>query len=1266
MPENPRSDQDLSAPAPPTSEPAPKVYISYSHDSEEHKSRVLQLSNSLREDGIDCTIDRYELSPTEGWRRWSETQVRESDFVLVICTQTYYRRFHGEEDSGTGAGSTFEGELITHLLQARKTPSEKPTFVPVIFDLADQKFIPTVLARYTRFNVGSAEDHRRLVLLLSGGQEIKRPPLARKTPGTETTQSSEAESRANTVTGGSDAEVTDHNGENNRVFDLDPSTFTQYAWAVLSVARKLGTGNPSTVQHLVAAVMMSGLEDTQGAYTGGWLLNQISLSKDAVTTRLGKWYPTFKKFGPSFRTLVKTKATVPPTVTALLGRTIDLARRLAIESSPDEPDVPVSVRHLLAAAVARSNHNLSFKSFLGVFLLNKDGIRAKMIEELPQWGVRDDPDVWKRILDPPVAMPEEHGLPTYAADSAAGPDSIGITREVEAMASLVSAWSVQPPLSIGLFGEWGSGKSFFMQKMKERVRQIASAARKSGSGQKEFGYYKNIVQVEFNAWHYVEGNLWASLVEHIFSNLRLEGIGEEDVDSEKNLRDRLEKLLGKVKEKTAEAEQKEKQAERSSQEAEERKKKAEEYSIQMEAEAKDARARAREAEEEGRRAEQKAADKQREADAATSERDSIGIKDIVEEVAGSQEIRNEVQKDLEAVGITKERMKTLDGLRDTLREASETGTVLTEGIKILANDNRRWRLIIWVVATPAAVALLIWLGAWLTSQQQAPWLQSIIGVFSAAATVIGGGVGVWKRYSPKLKPILEAVDRIKKKRVVLEQKVQQAREERATQAAQLDEDARKKREEAAAETKAAEEKVALAEKARREAKDKQEEADRAALTAQAARAEAERLRREAEALLPERRIAAFIQDRAGAKDYRRHLGVPALIRRDFEKLSAMFNTQRMEENLGKDGFNKSTGRNDNDLAIVNRIILYIDDLDRCPPAKVVEVLRAIHLLLAFPLFVVIVAVDARWMKRSLRDRFSLMLTPSIDGTNGGKTMSKEEELVLGPMATPDDYLEKIFQVPFWIRPLNETACKNLVNALTKEDMESNSASPDKKDDKKSEIAKEGDAAPHQSAPGAALPPLTPADSGSAAKPNETPTTPETGPKPQVKETPNRGMEWSDVEPKPRALQLTKDERDYMVELALVIGRSPRSVKRFVNCYRLLKTALDKDELARVTRDGTFRTTMLLLGLVSGLPDIAPSLLADLRGTKKTTTPVAWAHQVEKRLGLSQRERWKEFLPAIERLKNVSGVATIRPLVEAADLVDRFSFSPVRSAPSAGR
>ena len=72
------------------------------------------------------------------------------------------------------------------------------------------------------------------------------------------------------------------------------------------------------------------------------------------------------------------------------------------------------------------------------------------------------------------------------------------------------------------------------------------------------------------------------------------------------------------------------------------------------------------------------------------------------------------------------------------------------------------------------------------------------------------------------------------------------------------------------------------------------------------------------------------------------------------------------------------------LSPIERIILYIDDLDRCPPKRVVEVLEAVHLLLAFDLFVVVVAVDARWLERSRTNRIThanakapVPLSPSI-------------------------------------------------------------------------------------------------------------------------------------------------------------------------------------------------------------------------------------------------------------------------------------------------
>ncbi len=38
-------------------EPRPKVFISYSHDSDAHKEYVLALSVRLRNDGVNCWID---------------------------------------------------------------------------------------------------------------------------------------------------------------------------------------------------------------------------------------------------------------------------------------------------------------------------------------------------------------------------------------------------------------------------------------------------------------------------------------------------------------------------------------------------------------------------------------------------------------------------------------------------------------------------------------------------------------------------------------------------------------------------------------------------------------------------------------------------------------------------------------------------------------------------------------------------------------------------------------------------------------------------------------------------------------------------------------------------------------------------------------------------------------------------------------------------------------------------------------------------------
>lgn len=1027
--------------------------------------------------------------------------------------------------------------------------------------------------------------------------------------------------------------------------DVRLSDFTDGAWAVIEVARRLGSNRlrpeAFSVRRLLASLMLWGLDDERAQHTGRWLVLQADREEAWVRKQIADIYHEWPNDPFSFPAILDSQASVASFMTPRLKEVFELARRLATESRANQADRRIAARHLLGAAVARAHHRTNVERFLRNLNLDMTEVRAKLIEDLPRWGVEDDPEVYRRLLDSVETPPELRGLPVYAADSASGPDLIGITREVEAMASLVSAWSVEPPLSVGLFGEWGSGKSFFMEKMRERVWQIAAEARKSKLGQREFGYYKNIVQVEFNAWHYIEGNLWASLVEHIFSNLRLTGTGELDVDGEEHIEARLDKLLSEVKDKSHEVQQRELIAAQASQEAQAKTEEAERKAKELDDAAEQARSRAETLEEERREAEEKAAQKQREADASTLERASIGLKDIFEEVSAAPGVRAALEKDLGELGITKDRLKTAQGLEEAIKEASAAGTILHEGVKILTTDRRRWLLLIWVIATPLVVVALVWAGAYLAKSQNSTWMQSITGIVSTVAAMAGAIVGFWKRYSPKLQPILNAVERVREKRAELGRQVEEIRERRAVRAAELDEVVQQKNDDAKAERQTADAKTAEAEQARQEAEEKKRDAKRAAVEAESAKVELEKKQAEAEALRPERRIAAFIQDRAQAQDYRQHLGVPALIRRDFEKLSRMFRTQRK--------FEKQDREIRNDLTIVNRIILYIDDLDRCPPEKVVEVLRAIHLLLAFPLFVVIVAVDARWMKRALRDRFALMLGDRSAKGKVDETSNSQSDPM--PTATPDDYLEKIFQVPFWIRPLGVKACQNLVNALTKDDVESPGRDNSEAQTKKTDT-------PPLPKPSPSIDSGAPGGGGSTV-PNQS-AEPVNQTQPASKSLPVPNFEWSVIEPKPRSLQLLQDEREYMVELASLIGRSPRSVKRFVNCYRLLKSALDKDEQARVIRDGTFRSTMLLLGLVTGLPDIAPELLTHLRQSPPKLLPVEWLNRAGDALDLKQRAWWPDLLPVVERLGTITGLTSIRPLVEAAALVDRFSFSPVRT------
>ncbi len=153
----------------------PKVFISYSHDSAEHEQRVLNLANRLRPDGIDAAIDQYETSPREGWPVWMERQIRESDFVLVVCTPPYLSRAERREEQGVGKGAIWETALTLQYLYEASANNER--FIPIVFARENITDIPVPLRSATYYLLNDEGGFQRLLRRLRNQPEVERPPV---------------------------------------------------------------------------------------------------------------------------------------------------------------------------------------------------------------------------------------------------------------------------------------------------------------------------------------------------------------------------------------------------------------------------------------------------------------------------------------------------------------------------------------------------------------------------------------------------------------------------------------------------------------------------------------------------------------------------------------------------------------------------------------------------------------------------------------------------------------------------------------------------------------------------------------------------------------------------------------------------------------------------------------------------------------------------------------------------------------------------------
>ena len=88
-----------------------KVFISYSHDSDEHRDKVRGLHASLCRDGCDAQLNVFK-DTDEDWPLWMSRQVQEAYFALCVATEICERRFRDKELPDVGLGVGWEAGLI--------------------------------------------------------------------------------------------------------------------------------------------------------------------------------------------------------------------------------------------------------------------------------------------------------------------------------------------------------------------------------------------------------------------------------------------------------------------------------------------------------------------------------------------------------------------------------------------------------------------------------------------------------------------------------------------------------------------------------------------------------------------------------------------------------------------------------------------------------------------------------------------------------------------------------------------------------------------------------------------------------------------------------------------------------------------------------------------------------------------------------------------------------------------------------------------------
>ena len=863
-------------------------------------------------------------------------------------------------------------------------------------------------------------------------------------------------------------------------------------WAAAAAACRQGVqpgpnGPPVEAADLLVGTLLADPADGRGASA---LLRHFGLTARDVLP------PDYPAISP--RELQRYAREVDATAAPLVGQTaqsvLNQAERAARSKPVDLEEilagllaVPTATGPSLAAAFSAVGEDIS-----GVSRSYEAWVNAAASASGSSHGVSLEAWLKARLPRRPVQVPG------YASDQIdPGQDLIGIAAEADAFAYLIASRDLKPPLAVGLFGNWGSGKSFLMRAVQNRIGEFGNLVR--STDQRDSPVWKNIKQIEFNAWEYVDGDLWSGLLERIFRELgtvptvrglvdkRRDPLRDEIRTEEQAAHDADHRITGlRLQESNAE---------------------------QMLTAAKGQAAAARQ-----------------DAEEAVRNRLDKQAKDSVYKALAS--VWGEHRTDL----IGQSGAELLDAIDEAKKEVQHGSSALGPYLR------NGWR----IAALTAGAALIPGIALVLLEVTGAPPLVSALGGLAAVVPVAASVIRASAKWShDRITELAESAARI---RAEVQQPVDEA-DRKVTDAQR--------------------------ELARIQTDIRQLEA-----TAETARERRNALVAEIAELTPERVFVQFADERSSI--YRRRLGLLSVVRADLTKLQWEIQDHNAAL-LRPDGPDPSS--------MPNRIVLYIDDLDRCPPRKVVQVLEAVHLLLAFELFVVVVAVDSRWL--------SSALTEQLHALGGGTGQ-------LARQPTPQDYLEKIFQLPFWIQALSVEDRENLVRGLLADSVSGEGAADDGGDEAGLVVGEKEAAV--------------------------------------VEAMLQRHGSGLYLEARP--LLLSPEDLAFIESLVPLLGDTPRRIKRFINICQFLIAM--RPPLATHGSHSDRHIACLLAAINEGLPAVADELFAAVRcGTAITLGALLGSlasprkeEQAALRAWLDKHAEWQD-LPADRLSTRLDTISRLR-------------------------